>query len=45
MYTVKIMIVAEFTSAHTQSISDDFKVNNHQAAKAILESSKPESKK
>jgi len=28
MYTLKIMTIAELKSAHTQSISDDFKVNN-----------------
>jgi hypothetical protein len=37
------MIIAELKSAHTQSISDDFKVHNHQAVTAILES-KPEEK-
>jgi len=41
MYTLNIMTIAELKSAHTQSISDDFKANNHQAATAILEASKP----
>jgi hypothetical protein len=42
MHTLKIMTVAELMSAHTQTISDDFKVNNHQAVTAILEANKPE---
>jgi hypothetical protein len=44
MYTLKIITIAELKSAHTQSISDDFKVYNHQAVTAILEASKPEEK-
>jgi hypothetical protein len=44
MYTLKIMSIAELKSAHTQSISDDFKVKNHQAVRAILQASKPEEK-
>lgn len=44
VYTLKIMTFAELKSAHTQNISDDFKVNNHQAVTAILEASKPEEK-
>jgi len=44
MYTLKIMTIADLKSAHTQSISDDFKVNNHQAVTAILEASKSEEK-
>jgi len=38
------MTIADLKSAHTQSISDDFKVNNHQAVTAILEASKSEEK-
>jgi hypothetical protein len=44
MYSLKIMTVTELTSAHTKSISDGFKVNNHQAVTATLEASKPEDK-
>lgn len=43
-YTLKIMIIAELKSAHIKSISDDFKINNHQAVTAILQANKPEEK-
>jgi hypothetical protein len=37
VYTLKTMTVAELTNVHTQSISDDYRVNNHQVVTAILE--------
>jgi hypothetical protein len=43
-HTFKIMTIAELKSAHTQYVSDDFKVNNHEAVTANLEVSTSEEK-